>query len=435
MTAWINGGHATLWQVGERGLRACVSLALVALIARTLGPSDFGLYNYALATIALFAFLGQAGLDALLLRELVRFPERAESLLSSALLLRTLGALFAGAASVAIALLAASNDMREAATLVAILAVAGVLQSSWIADTWLQANRILIPSSKAKIVVFAISTGLRLSALQLPDPIFALASVSLAEALIAGTVFWQLSKRLTGVGISSIGRPERSAALKLARVAMPLLLSAFAIALYSRIDIFILGRVLGSEQTGWYMAALIISEGFYVIPIAVVAVASPHLAKLHASNKASFMRELQNLLRILSAAGFALALLTATFAPAIISMLFGDNYAAATPALSIRIWSTWAVFISAASDLFYINEDLRTEYLIKTGVTAASNLLLNAALIPDFGIRGAATATAISYFLSAIFLGACFKATRPLFIMQMRAILLIAPSKHIGASG
>lgn len=413
----------TLWQIAERGVRAGLGFVISVAIARSLGPDGFGIYSYALATVALFAFIAQAGLDALLIRELVRAPQHAAKLLSEGLALRLVGAICAGIASMAAALLVSSAGMRQATPLVVIFAIAGMLQSGWVAESWLQANRCFSDTARIKIITYVFTASLRLGALLFASPLIPLATVSLIEVLIIGVLLWRASKRRISLGFGALSLPNPRRAILLARLASPMLFSAFAIAIYSRIDIFMLGYMLGGDAVGLYSAGTMLSEGLYLVPAAVMAAVAPRLADLYLHDRQAFDVGVHSFLRILSLSGLFFAAITTLLAPYAIFLLFGDRYAPAAGVLQIHVWSTWAVFLSCASDPWYINHDLRRFYLIKTSVAAVLNILLNFVLIPAWGINGAAWATTISYITSALLVGACFTDTRVLFVIQLRATM------------
>lgn len=420
-SVWRGLRGDALWQLSERATRISLGFALSVIIARTLGPSGFGIYSYALAIVAIFAFLGQAGLDALLLRELVRAPNRSPQALSEGLTLRMLGATLAGLASIATALLTASRGMQPATLLVAILALSGVFQAGWVVENWLQANNHFRQAAIAKIVAYVISALLRLMTLRLPHPLPALAAVTVAESALCALLMWRVSSRHLAMGIRILRLPEAKHLIDLARLVSPMLLSALTIAIYSRIDVFMLGRMLGSEAAGLYTAGSLLSEGFYVVPMALMTAAAPRLALLFNQDRARFESGMFRLLRILSAAGLLIALAVTWLAPFVVPRLFGYDFSEATGILQIHIWSTWAVFISSASDPWYINHDLRRLYLVKTSTAAVLNIVLNLLLIPRWHGEGAAMATLIAYAVSAFGIGTLWPQTRPLFRMQVRA--------------
>jgi PST family polysaccharide transporter len=421
-SVWHGWRTDTLWQVAERATRTGLGFLLSVVIARVLGPSDFGLYSYALATVAIFAFLGQAGIDALLLRELVRAPERAPHTIGEGLALRLAGALLAGLASVAATIVAASVEERQATPLVAVLALSGVMQAGWVVESWLQANRRFGAAARAKIAAYVIAAACRLLALRSPEPLFALAIVSVLEATLCTLLLWRAFARSGPAGRALLHAPTNEGLLRLWRIAAPMLLSAFTIAIYSRIDVFMLGRMVDTAAAGLYTAGTLLSEGFYIVPTAVMAAVAPRLAQLFVHDGAGFDEHFYRFLRRLSLAGLGVALATTLVAPTIVPLLFGASYVAAAAILQIHVWSTWFVFVSSASDPWYINHDLRGFYLAKTTVAAVLNIGLNLVLIPRFHGAGAALATLVAYGASAVLLGAVSPRTRPLFFLQLRAM-------------
>jgi hypothetical protein len=79
------------WLLAEKALRLALGVAVSALVARYLGPEQFGVLNYALALVALFAVLANVGLDAVVVREIARNPGDREVLLGSAFALKAAG--------------------------------------------------------------------------------------------------------------------------------------------------------------------------------------------------------------------------------------------------------------------------------------------------------------------------------------------------------
>src|SRR5918998_1272714 len=76
-----------------------LGIASIAITTRYLGPREYGQFALALSFVQLFGVLADAGLTTIVVRELARAPERAASVLGSALALRSgLAVAAAGAA-------------------------------------------------------------------------------------------------------------------------------------------------------------------------------------------------------------------------------------------------------------------------------------------------------------------------------------------------
>jgi PST family polysaccharide transporter len=399
---WSGLRADAFWQLMERGTRLALGFAMSLLIARQLGPGSFGIYSFAVSLVALFAFLGQAGLEAILLRELVRDPGGTRANMSSSLLLRLAGAVLAGIAAVALAIATASGELASAPLLVMILSFSGVMQAGWIVEPWLQVHDEFRRAALAKIAAYAVAAALRLAALATDQPLVFLALATVSESALCALLLWLAALRRRGGGPGRLSWPDPKHLRQMARLVAPMLLSALTVALYSRLDVFMLGVMIGPEAAGLYSAATLVSEGFYLLPTAVMAAAAPRLARLYVADHNAFAASLARLVRLLSTAGLLIVGGTLLAAPFVVPLLFGQDYAPADVILRIHIWSTWMVFVSTACDSWYVNRDLRHLYLAKTGLAALLNLVLNLLLIPYWQGVGAALATVLSYGMSAI---------------------------------
>ena len=76
------------WVIIQHVYSVLTSLAVVALIARHLGPSDFGLINYCASLISMFTALSGLGLDNLIVSEIIRNPGKEGGYLGTALVMR-----------------------------------------------------------------------------------------------------------------------------------------------------------------------------------------------------------------------------------------------------------------------------------------------------------------------------------------------------------
>src|SRR5579863_6987734 len=80
------------WQVADKIVRMGVGVLVGLWVARYLGPQRFGQLNYAIALTSVFGAIANLGIDSVVIRELVKFPERRDSLLGSAFVLKLMGA-------------------------------------------------------------------------------------------------------------------------------------------------------------------------------------------------------------------------------------------------------------------------------------------------------------------------------------------------------
>ena len=145
-----------IW-MGERVFRMVVALFVGVYVARYLGPERFGLLSYAMSFVGLFMALPTLGLDGIMVRELVKTPERRDELLGAAFWLK-LGRAALMWVGIAAAIPFTKND-AETNLLIAIIAFAAIFQAVNVIDFNYQAE------VKSKYVVHAQLVQLAISSI------------------------------------------------------------------------------------------------------------------------------------------------------------------------------------------------------------------------------------------------------------------------------
>jgi PST family polysaccharide transporter len=110
----------TAWLFADKALRMAVGLTVGVMVARYLGPTQFGLLSYALTFATFWAVLAGVGLNTVVVRELVEEPGRASFTLGTAFWLQFVAGLAAYGLCVAgIGVLRSADEVLR--TLVCIL--------------------------------------------------------------------------------------------------------------------------------------------------------------------------------------------------------------------------------------------------------------------------------------------------------------------------
>ena len=82
------------WLVADNILRMGLGLIVAALTARYLGPEQFGIFNYAVAFVAIFSSIATLGLESIVVRDIVLDPACTAVTLGSAFVMILLTASF-----------------------------------------------------------------------------------------------------------------------------------------------------------------------------------------------------------------------------------------------------------------------------------------------------------------------------------------------------
>ncbi len=409
------------WLLADKAVRMAIGLCVGVWLARYLGPERFGKFNYAIAFVALFTPVANLGLDGIVVRELVRHPERKQQILGSAFALRLIAGLLAFILVLLAILIFHPRDAASQA-LVAIIAAGMLFQSFDIADLWFQSQMQSRYSVLAKNGAFLVLTLAKIWLILSRAEVTAFAWVSTLE-LALGACGLCFAFGSTGNRWLDL-RPAWPAALAVLRESWPLFLSALAAALYLRIDQVMLAEMVGEREVGLYSAAVRLSELWYLVPPIVVSSVMPYLTEARARSQELYYQRLQQLLNLLVRVAYAVAIPVTLLAVPLVGLIYGDAYAAAGPVLAIHIWAVVFVFLGAAASPWIINERLTKLFLYQTGAGAVANVALNLYLIPRYGAIGAAVATLGSQCVSVCLANLVFGDGRRYFRMQARAVLL-----------
>lgn len=412
----------TGWLFGDKLLRMGVGLFVGVWLARYLGPQQFGLWNFAIAFTALFGTFATLGLDGIVVREIVKNPERQNEILGSAFGLKLIG----GVVALLIALLSISL-IRKGETLtlwlVGISAAGLIFQSVNIIDFYFQAKVQSRYTVYAANGAFVLVTLVKIYLLLTSAPLIAFAWVGLGEIALTA-IFLLIAYQFNHHNMRE-WHYKKDVARNLLMESWPLIISSVAVMIYMRIDQIMIGQMLGDEEVGWYSAAIKISEVWYFIPMAIVSSVFPAIIDAKKKSEALYYQRLQKLYNLMVILSLTVAIPMTFLADWMMELLFGREYILAGPVLSISIWCGLFASLSVASGKWFISEGYTVLALKRNLYGAMLNIVLNYYLIPIFGMLGAALSTLVSFSLAAYVSDIFSKKTRRVFYQKTKAIFLL----------
>lgn len=404
--------------LGEKVLRIVAEVFVGIYVARYLGPEQFGVYSYAVAFVALFGAIARLGLDSIVVRDLVNHPQEREVYLGTAFWLKLIGALLT-LGLLAVAVQFSGNDATTNLYIV-IIASGMIFQSFDVVDFYFQSQVIVKHVSLAKLIQLALSSVLKLYFIFIQADLFWFVLVVLIDqlslAIGLAVAFWRQQ-----VG-SFYGRFDPGTAKAMLRNSWPLILSGIAVTLYMRIDQIMIKDMLGEREVGLYSAAVRLSEAWYFVPVIITASLFPAIVNAKKISQEIYHQRLQRLCTLMTWLAIAVALPMTFLADWMVNLLYGQHYREAGTVLAIHIWGAIFVFLGVASGVFFTVERCTRKSFYRTALGAVSNVLLNLALIPRYGINGAAIATVLSQFIANYFYDFFDAGTRTLFAIKIRAL-------------
>jgi O-antigen/teichoic acid export membrane protein len=174
-------------------------------------------------------------------------------------------------------------------------------------------------------------------------------------------------------------------------------------AIYNRIDVIIITKLLGYEQTGLYTAAYKFLDILNFFPASVSHVLFPVLAGFMAKNLLTDVKlTLEKYLRLMLAAALPVAVGGMVLSKALIVFIAGSKFASSASVLAILIWAAAILFVYIPVNSLIISQLTKKAALV-TGANVLVNIVGNILLIPIYGIKAAAVMTVISEAVQGIF--------------------------------
>jgi O-antigen/teichoic acid export membrane protein len=398
-------GANTLWLFAEQVLRMVAGFLVGVWVARYLGPEKFGLLSYALAFVSIFQGIAKLGLDGIVVRDLVREPEKRDVYLGTSFWLKLLGGVITFliiAIILFIQSIFTSNFFSETNIYILIIAFGIIFQSFEVIDFYYQATVQAKYISIRRIIQLIFSSIIKICLVLVGADLIWFVLVSLFDIISLSIMGWLIYK---SQGLPNFVRYfDMEIGKKLLRDSWPLLLSSIAISIYMRIDQVMIKNMLGDREVGLYSAAMRLVEVWYFIPMIITQSVFPAIVNAKKMSEEVYYKRLQQLYTLMSWASITIALPITFLSDWIINFLYGSAYLPASRVLSISIWAVVFVFLGVATSQYLMAENYTKISFIRTFVGACFNLFLNLLLIPIFKIEGAAIATLLSYFIAVFFI-------------------------------
>jgi PST family polysaccharide transporter len=374
-------------------------VVIYAFSMRIYGPESLGKYAYATTMCNLLAPLLVAGIDPLLVRELVRHPDQRQELMGSAFVL----ALMSTAAAVGIpALYVLATDHSDPLLIYMVLGLSlGLLPNSvLVLMSFFRAVSRTTLSTSCGLVGVALGSGVKIYVVLTHKPIYLVAAASILDPLVCGlALLFVYSRRFGSVWQWQM---TRSSVRTLFLLSWSGVLASFIVTLFFRFSHLMLKSLGSYEELAYYAIAFQMFSVLNFLPGSVLAVIYPRLVELHQSNRARYLHVLRTCYVGASLAGMVILVAVWLFVGPIIVALFGQKSAPAVPvAIAMAVANVFTFSGAVRSQVIYI-EHKPLYHVYNTVLGFIVLIPLNFLLIPRYGALGAAEAVACSCFVSAI---------------------------------
>jgi len=385
----------TGWMFFGQMFSLLVSFFIGAWLARYLGPENYGVFNYAIAFVGLFGVIAPLGIDAILSRELITYPEKSDELMGTAFVLKIIGGFIAFSLTCVAAYFLETDYLIKFIIVIFsfnfLFAPLNVIATFFNSNVKAKNNVLVITITTVLISILKI--GLILSGLG----ILWLSVIFLLEAFFQSFGLFIIYKN-NGFLIKK-WIFNKSLSLNFLKKSLFLMLASAAAVIYLKIDQVMIGKMMNSANVGLYAAAVKLSDIWYFVPGMICGSLFPAIINAKKSNQELYKNRLKNLYLLMFLLSVAIALPISLLSKQLMFWIFGNDYISAASVLSIYVWAGVGVFLGTAVNQYLMSENMLRTIFILNILTMATNIVLNLYFIPLIGLNGAAIATLISYLI------------------------------------
>ena len=399
------------WIMAGRIMQLICAFFVSLLTARYLGPSNYGLINYAIAYTTFFYSICTLGINSILVKVLIDEPENEGEILGTSIALQAVASIISALVIVGIV---KHIDRNEPLTIIVVaLCTVGLLFRVFeLIRCWFQAHLISKYSAISSTFAYFITSVYRIFLLVNGCGIkwFALAT-AVDYIVIAILLLYFYKKKCMGRKGANFCFSYYKAK-QLLSMSTPFILSGLMVAIYGTTDRLMLKQMLSEASVGYYSLALSLSNVWVFVLSAIIDSMYPVIMESHKVNKLKFERNNRLLYAIIFYILIFVSILFVLLGKPIIQLLYGEAYLPAVMPLRVVTWYVAFSYLGVARNAWIVSENLQ-KYNPPIYVGAAiTNVILNLLLIPLLAETGAALASLITQ-ISTIFVF-------PFFIKPLR---------------
>jgi PST family polysaccharide transporter len=314
-------GRQAGWNYAVFALSKSTTLIMTVVLARLLGPADFGLFALALLVMTMFDYVRDFGIGI----GLVQRPEQWSRLAPTGTTLTWVSGIAIGGICFAAAPLAADllGDSRLT-PIVQVLAIALIISALSVLPMAALRRRLdyrgrLLPEVMGAVLKAAVAIGLAAAGFG----VWSLVWAQLASSVVTTVAYWVMSRSALRFGLN------RELAVALLKFGLPVTAVAFLTFAVFNTPTAAIGRLLGAEELGYYTLAYRLPDLVVINLCAVVGdVLFSALSRLQDDKGALGERYLQTV-RTVVALSAPIGLGLAAVSVEVVAVFYGQDFAPA----------------------------------------------------------------------------------------------------------
>ncbi len=407
------------WIVGGRVAQMLVSLVVGLLTARYLGPSNYGVINYAAAYTAFFTAFCTLGINSVLVKEFIDRPDEEGKIIGTSLILRAVSSFLSVIMIMCIVFVV---DAGETTTLwvVALSSIGSVFHICEIFNFWFQSKLQSKVTAMTSLAAYILTALYRIVLLITQRNVLWFAFSSSLDYIFVGVFLLIAYKKHGGSRLSFSWDYGKRLLSRSCHFILPSLM----VSIYGQTDKIMLKQMMGTEEIGYYSTAVALCNMWCFVLTAIIDSVYPSIMEAHKHDEELFIRRNKQLYAIVFYLSVFVSVLYVIFAELIILVMYGEAYMPSVTPLRIITWYTAFSYLGVARNAWIVSKQQQKYLIVIYASSAFVNVILNFVLIPGLGTAGAALASLITQMVTILVAPLLVKGLRENSKMLIEAIML-----------
>ena len=407
------------WLIGGKIIQMILSLFIGLITARYLGPTNFGLINYATAYTTFFSSLCTLGLNGILVKEIVDSPEYEGEIMGTAIIMRGISSFFSFLMIIGASILFDHSD-RLTVLVVVLCNFSLMFQIFDTFNYWFQSHLMSKYTALSTLVAYISVSLYRIILLIMGANVKWFAFATSIDYIVMAIVLYVLYRKYSNQKLSFSSMRARI----MLRKSYHFILSGMMVSVYNSTDRLMLKQMLDEESVGYYSTAIAICTMWAFVLKAIIDSITPSIMQNYKIDHEKYKKRNKQLYAIIFYVSTIVSLILCVFGKAIVFILYGEQYLDAVAPLRVITWYVAFSYLGSARNAWLVCEN-KQKYLKYIYVFAAiANILLNAIFIPIWGATGAALASLITQFCTCLIFPGMMKQLRENSKLMLEAIFL-----------
>lgn len=388
------------WIIICKIVQSVLGLLVGMFTARYLGPSNYGLINYASSIASFVIPIVTLGINNVLVQEIIDNPTKEGEIVGTSIICGVVSSFFCIVGVISFASIANGGE-KETIIVCFLYSLSLVFHALELIQYWYQAKLKSKITSLISLFAYVLVSIYKIWLLATNKSIYWFAVSNGLDYLLLTFGYLIVYHRICSSRLSF----DITTAKRIIMRSKHYILSALMVTIFAHTDKVMLKIMIDDAATGYYSAAVTCANLAGFIMPAVLDSLRPSIFESVKESYVCFQNQLSRVYSLFIYFSLIICLGISLCSRLMICVIYGEAYVSAVSALRIIVWYTMFSYLGAIRNIWILVNNKQKYLVIINVLGAMANVLLNYLLIPVMGINGAALASLVTQFFTNVIVG------------------------------